>query len=306
MKIETLKERIQLTTAKLIKLNGTIERHTKQLNKHITILTANNVDINNYSRHNAEGKSHEQYWTMSDYESKLEDIKSNNKKIAEATKTLTTLTEQLEKQLAQDEENNSIIPECLNIFLENFKQKCFKYFTDLTAEYLEIKNNIYEITREELQQLKCKNYDSKTRSNVIVNRYTPENIEKILTTKLTSSDINNLKAYIKDRHMTDFINSHFASEISVVYKITDTGTIDTDLLNKILDDDNKLRRDGFIKRIKEVIGDIKDLSNLKIVGHGEINGIAVGSKCNAKVETIGAGGHTTQCYHYRILVNTVK
>lgn len=306
MKIETLKERIQMAEAKLIKLNGTIERHTKQLDKMITKLTAQGINTVNYDKFDRSIITTDNYYDLCDYESKLVNIADNNKKIAEATKTLSTLTEQLNKQLAQDAENNNIIPECLNVFLANWKTKCFEYYTTLANEFIELKFKKFEITKEELELLEVKKYNKNWTDYEYIREYTDEEIQEILSENYSEYNKRSIRMSIHDRHIKHFKASHFASDIVIIEKIIDHDRINDDLLNKILDDDVKIKRDIFISRIKEVIGEIKDLSRLTVDARGEINGIAIGNKCNAKVETIGAGGHNIQCYHYRILVNTVK
>ena len=81
---------------------------------------------------------------------------------------------------------------------------------------------------------------------------------------------------------------------------------------KELNDQEIARREKLAKyedlcnRISAVVGEIKDASNLSIGNkNGEINGTVTGSKGNAKVETISAGGYAVQCFHYRVLVHKI-
>lgn len=308
MKIETLKDRIKKAEEKLIKINGTLGRHQKQLEKKAKVLTDQGIDLNNYNI--MEHRQTDLYWDICDYDSKLRDVKNNEKKVAETEKTLNNLKEQLENQLAKESEIENSIPEVLNIFLENWKQKCFEYYIKLANEYIELiskEPEEYEITREELEKLKVKQYD-KGFGNYrfrYVREYTDEQIETILNGDYPQYKKDNIKREICNGYVERFRKGHFASDISVIDDIRDYHTIDNTILNKILDDDVKVKKDMFVSRIKEVIGDIKDLQGLKIV-NGELNGIAIGTKCNAKVETISAGGWNIQCYHFRVLVNTIK
>ena len=309
MKIETLKDRIQKATEKIEKINGTLIRHNTQLTKKAKALTDRGIDLNNYNRYTQNSNDHDNYWELSEYESKLEDIANNNKKLAEASNTLTKLTEQLNNQLAKEESTNNLIPEVLNIFLENWKQKCITFYKDLATEYITlvgISHTEYLITLEELQLLTEKKYSWKSNCNIITQMYTSEETEDILNGNITEWKKIDVQREIRHRTIKSFVNSQCASDMAIVEKVIDNKVINTVTLNKILDDDVKIKKEMFINRIKEVIGDIKDLSRLTIGAKGDINGIAVGVKCNAKVETIGCGGYNTQCFHYRILVNSIK
>lgn len=309
MKIETLKDRIKKAEEKKVKLNGTLERHQKQLEKKAKVLIDKEIDPKNCDRYDyAGGINSEIYWAICDYDSKSEDIKNNEKKIAEVETTLKSLKEQLENQLAKENEVENSIPEVLNTFLENWKQKCFEYYTKLANNYIEViskKEEDYDITREELKALKRREYNRAIHGYEYVDKYTNEQIENILK-GISTYDIEDIKYYIRDRHIKDFRNKHFASDMSIVDDIVENDTINDNRLNKILDYDVKVKKEMFISRIKEVIGEIKDLTGLRIGNNGEINGIAKGVKCNAKVETITAGGWNIQCYHFRVLVNTIK
>jgi len=63
---------------------------------------------------------------------------------------------------------------------------------------------------------------------------------------------------------------------------------------------------NFLNRIKKAVGKTFDCSGLYIADNLEINGIVSGELGKAKVETITAGGHNIQCFHYRVLVNIIN
>ena len=64
--------------------------------------------------------------------------------------------------------------------------------------------------------------------------------------------------------------------------------------------------DFIIERTNEIVGTITDAANLKIGAKDDLNGYIIGTKGNAKVQTIGAGGYNIQCYHFRTLINPMK
>lgn len=312
MKIETLKERIKKAEIRLEKSKQTLERHNKTLEKKAKALADKGIDLNNYDRCNYRDRN-DLYWDLCSYEDKLDDMKNTAKKIREIEFSLAKYKEQLEKQLATDNEINSIIPPVLDKFMENWKQKMYDYFIEEAKEYIEIITKDYEITRDELCSLMKEKYDRKQRGYINVRRYSDEQIDEILKSlemeTLWASDINIIKSDIRNKYIREYKNGAFAYRANiaiVVLSIIDYDTIDTNKLNKILDEEVEQRKKDFIKRIKMVIGDIKDLKGLSIGLNGEINGVAKGVKCNAKVQTIGAGGYNIQQYHYRVLINAIE
>ena len=83
-------------------------------------------------------------------------------------------------------------------------------------------------------------------------------------------------------------------------------SFDLDTLNKRLAQEKERKYIDLIKRIKEKVGEIIDATNLSIGNQkGELNGIIKGTKGDAKIETISAGGYNIQCFHYRVLVHKI-
>lgn len=58
-------------------------------------------------------------------------------------------------------------------------------------------------------------------------------------------------------------------------------------------------------RVKKITGEVTDWGNIHYNG-GVLNGWVYGINGKAKVRTIGAGGHTVQRYHLRVLVDEMK
>lgn len=67
---------------------------------------------------------------------------------------------------------------------------------------------------------------------------------------------------------------------------------------------------NLIERTVEIVGKITDTGLLYInqdnQGYSIINGLVIGEKGKARVESIGAGGYNIQRYHIRVLVKEVK
>lgn len=75
---------------------------------------------------------------------------------------------------------------------------------------------------------------------------------------------------------------------------------------RYLDEYMEARYNELVDKVTPITGEINDVSNLKIGIDGTLNGIVVGDKGKAKIESIGAGGYNIQCYHYRVLVHAIK
>ena len=67
-----------------------------------------------------------------------------------------------------------------------------------------------------------------------------------------------------------------------------------------------MKYDNIIAKVEKFCGNVTDASGLYMGHDGTINGIIVGDKGKAKVETIVAGGWNIQIAHYRVLVHKVN
>ena len=78
------------------------------------------------------------------------------------------------------------------------------------------------------------------------------------------------------------------------------------LLDKELEQEKNRKYDFIIERTNKIVGQITDAKGLRISGDGELNGIIIGTKGKASVETIGCAGYNIQCYHFRCYIREVK
>ena len=308
MKIETLQARVESCKTKIAKSEGTLERHKKRLEKLISNLNKMGVDVNNCDRF---GKHKFAYWEICDYESKLEDIASTKKKIDVATKDLKKYTNLLEVEVAKQDNINNVIPGCLIEYLNKWKQKCKDYYIALTNQYIEILDTDYEVTREELENITSRKFDVKSRDYITYKVYSNEDIEYILSTECSAYEMERAKSKIRNQHINDFKRRTFVTDLAILLKIIKynyddcENTIDYDVLDKILEDDVKVKKEMFVTRVQEIVGIIKDMVDFEIGDNGEINGVAIGDKSRAKVTTIIAGGYNIQRQHFRVLVKEI-
>jgi hypothetical protein len=96
------------------------------------------------------------------------------------------------------------------------------------------------------------------------------------------------------------IYKDFGNEFVSLANMSERGRVEA--IEKI----NEKRKNDLLEmlvlRVKEKVGEITDAAGLHIGMNGEINGLVVGVKGSATINTILAGGHNIQCLHYRVLV----
>ena len=89
-------------------------------------------------------------------------------------------------------------------------------------------------------------------------------------------------------------------------------SIDVDKIKKAIAEEKLNKYFDLCNRISGIVGEIQDCKHLSVADNGDLNGYVVGSKGNAKVETIGAGGYNVgqivnvkcgQCFHFRVLIH---
>ena len=100
-----------------------------------------------------------------------------------------------------------------------------------------------------------------------------------------------------------------------VYDRKAENLVNEEELEKILSKEVELKYWNMINKVTPITGEITDASLLKIAPDGNINGILIGNKGKARLETIYAGGINEgvivnvkhgQCLHFRLLCNELK
>ena len=76
-------------------------------------------------------------------------------------------------------------------------------------------------------------------------------------------------------------------------------------LEKDINVEIRIRRADLIHRIQTKIGKIVDMKYINIGNDGSLNGLIIGEKGKAQVDTISAGGYNIQRFHYRVLVKLI-
>ena len=211
------------------------------------------------------------YWKEEHIKNCENEIKYAKKDLEEVNNTLSKYQSKIDE--IDNFENEEKIPAIWE-FLQNWKEKTYQYIVE-NNELLTTLNNNYESALEEFRK--------NTEGFELMGWR-----EKYMLEKQFKQD------YYSDIH-------------SLTYMVRDyKGNVDTDKLNKILNEDVKIKYQDLVYRITEKAGVIQDASDLHIGAKGEINGKVIGNKNTVWVETVSAGGYNVQIFHYRTLVNIVK
>lgn len=100
--------------------------------------------------------------------------------------------------------------------------------------------------------------------------------------------------------------NEFNQTWNFLYPYIDRQRFDSQKLRKELEQDKKAKYDDIVNRANKICGTITDATGLSVGEKGELNGLVIGDRGTAYIETIGAGGYNIQCYHFRTLIHERK
>lgn len=225
------------------------------------------------------------------------DIKYTQKDIEAAEKALNNYKAQLQAEIEKAASRN--VPAILE-FLENWKNLVTQlyeegfdsYYAD-KAEVLRL-NKVFsdaqygtpewttskEAFEQASKEFRCKRYGY-YENHVVLNRWGKEVVEKV---KIRDGEYEHLMPYTSSGEHKDASAK----------------------LNRVLTEEANRKYDFIIERTNAIVGEITDASSLKVGAKGDLNGFIKGTKGTAKVQTIGAGGHNIQIFHFRTLITPVK
>lgn len=278
--LKSLEIRIDGCIKNLEKARKTLTRHQAQAEKKLAVILRNGwkPDVNLYN----DGNHHEEYWAVCEYESKLDDIKSTQKKIAELSARLEKYhKEQKEEQKKQEVPNVPSVEE----FLKNWKEAEKEYYTQQVKAIKAWKSEYRKYYTEQMGELK-----------------------RIYGWKVNSMD-SQVRAEKKARNLNydyefNYLKNHFTQNC-----INLASYSEEDFHEKLeyqLNNEVNCKRIDLYQRCSAVVGVITDAKGLTLGNNGSINGVVVGEEGKANVRTIFAGGYNIQCLHYRVLVNPIK
>lgn len=98
----------------------------------------------------------------------------------------------------------------------------------------------------------------------------------------------------------------FNKKWMVIFPYINRKKFDSEKLKKELEQEKKAKYDDIVNRANKICGTITDATGLYVGEKGELNGLVIGDRGRAYIETIGAGGYNIQCFHFRTLIHERK
>ena len=288
---------------------STIERHKKQLDRCIKIfndisLRYTDKTYEDWNRQDViETDIREIYWAWCDVENKKDDIKCATKKYEEAQTIYNNWLEKLAKEEVKQQYISDSVPEIIKEFLNDWKETVIKWCKEKADKYREDKKELRNaINKKYFEYINAnkEHYSSYIRPNII-NNYDPNyNYEQHVYVYSTyrkvkeEYGINELEDSFKVKYniplLQGYINNRYNDEWL-------DKTVEQEKQNKLID---------LMNRVTKITGTITNASGLYIANNGNLDGIIVGERGMASVNTIDAGGYNIQCYHFRTLVKKIR
>ena len=220
-------------------------------------------------------------WKVNPYYYGENDLRWTLKDLASAREALAKYEAQL---TAETEKASSRNVTAILEFLEDWKRKVMEYYTDKFARYLVAYEEYCVKSREHADWF---NHGG----------WRQENAKEI-----DEEYREYRKAFCKRwGEMERYELREFNPETKQYDRV-----FNRDRLQKELDQEANAKYDDIIERTNAICGKITDARGLWVGNKGDLDGVIVGERGTAKVQTIGAGGYNIQCFHFRTLVHEVK
>lgn len=180
------------------------------------------------------------------------------------------------KNLLKQQDELIDIP-VLKEFIENWKKATIDYYINLSDAYIQREKDLY------------KKY------------YTDQN----------RSSLNKEGYYEYSQEYRNLINNFGSYIVSVVQY----GKHKNNKIMKDIENEAGRRYRKLVNKVSDIVGIIENCDHLRMASDGSINGIIIGDKGKAKVETVVAGGRNEhiivnvrhgQIAHYRVLVKKLN
>ena len=144
-----LKAKMEAAQAKVEKIKKTIERHEKGAEKKLAVLTKNGW-LPNPSLYCGDNLNHDAYWAACEYESKLDDIKTATRKLADAEKVVQNWRAKYEKAQAQENKIEITLPEVLKEMRDQLTKIWTKADIEKRTKMQQVKSELdYKAFRKE-------------------------------------------------------------------------------------------------------------------------------------------------------------
>lgn len=217
-------------------------------------------------------KAKDSNWTKNPYYYSEHDLTYTEKDLDTAKKALSNYEANLvsEKEKAESRNIKVILD-----FLDMWKARMEAFYVESLPTYLEERKEWYRIDHEYTEWF---NHERRNATKEEWKRRRDENYKA------------QENFYCKWKWLTPYLDKDSLNMVK---------------LTKDLEKEANAKYDFIIERTNAIVGKITDASNLKIGAKGDLNGIIIGERGKAKVQTVGAGGYNIQCFHFRTLINGV-
>lgn len=220
----------------------------------------------------------ERYWETCEINSLEEDVLRLEREVKEAQEALNGYRAQLTAELEKAASRN--VPAILQ-FLENWKAHVTEYYHERFCVFLDERAVRLEENKKYCDFVNTGWYKITDRAAGYVAKQEARDKEREAQRK-------------------------FDRKWNFIFRYVDCGKFNDELLAKDLQHEAECKYDDIIARTNAICGKIIDARGLWVGNKGDLDGIVIGERGTAKVQTIGAGGYNIQCYHFRTLVHEVK
>ena len=354
MNIQDLQVKVQAAEEKVAKIEKTIEKHKARREKKILevnkILEQNGISIKFEDIQDEDNVAHkyygtafhnEYYWAVCDVHSAESDIKGSEYKLRDAKEILKNWKEKLGREEAKIQYIQDTVPQIIKDFLNEWKRKCIDYYQKKADSYpeaykqykLDLHRAYYDALKETVDKLVEEDKENfiekycwgkEERFNEVMEilaQYSPDGPKAYYNTyhegyngilSFHYQDKND--PYDSRRYMDvkEAFNMRFGDGFFQSYK---DHKFDKDWLDAQIEQEKNNKLIDLMSRVTKITGTITDAKGLYIE-NGDVNGIIVGERGKAKIQTIGAGGYNEhvildsnrhgQCFHYRVLIHEIK
>lgn len=273
MDIESLKRRIEAKKVEIDKIQKKIQKLESKKTKEAYVKEYGWIyggaksfeEAKEYAERNNRLSIEDSY---EDYIKSLDgDIRSANRDLTDAQSTLNKYQSQIEDNISKEGTRNIKI---ILDFLENWKERVYTIYEKAINDCFEMKQKLRDAWGTEEYDSLRKEYNQNLNGSKTESGYNKEGKWQFI--------------------------SPYVSRYRTVSECLDR-------VKKDINDEANRKYDFIVKRVNELVGEIKDASDLDIGAKGDLNGFIEGTNGTVHVQTVEAGGYNKQIFHFRTLFN---
>lgn len=286
-------EKVEASKQKIEKIKATIERHQKALAK------LENKLLELQKQPPSDDLTREIYFAECDIKYKKEDIRANEAKLEESRRLLRDRERSYNKSLEEDRIVEQNTPQIIKDYLEKWKADAFDWYLRRYAAFQDFKEKLRtdEIEIRNKAIAECEEYaryrGREMSYHEYINMYPHRPVDEMLKeAKLDYSSVQKRKKEFAGAVVLKMCEQHSAPDREA-------------WLKKYLEAEKREMILDLVSRLREHVGTITDATGLHM-GYTGVEGLIIGDKGKAKLQSIGAGGYNVQCWHVRVLIHPVK